>query len=212
MQGLQQRRYRKACGGRACSGGNQGLEVDAHIQGPLPSPEVGHIQVETSAPREWVKLAYIEELKKALRHHDPDVRIKVANALKELEDPRATIPLIEALDDCEEVRRDVAWALQGCADHRALPTLIQMLRDHNDSVRLWATIRLQRLGDTEAVIPLTRSLSDEYDAVRENAVIALGKIGDRRAINPLIKALDDPDSNVRTEAEYSLKEVFKIED
>jgi hypothetical protein len=33
-----------------------------YIQGPLPSPKVSHIQVETSAPREWVKMAYIEEL------------------------------------------------------------------------------------------------------------------------------------------------------
>ena len=39
-----------------------------------------------------------------------------ARALKELEDPRATMPLIEALDDeDEDVRRAVAWALSARA-------------------------------------------------------------------------------------------------
>ena len=156
-------------------------------------------------------MTYIEELAKALHHEDPEVRVRVANALKELKDPRATTPLIEALDDeCQEVRRAVAWALQNCADERALPTFIQMLRDRNDSVRLWAAFGLQRVGDETAVEALIESLEDPYDSVREQAVIALAKIGDRRAVNPLIRALEDPDCNVRMEAEFYLREAFKV--
>ena len=156
-------------------------------------------------------MAYIEDLAKALHHEDPEVRVRVANALKELEDPRATMPLIDALnDECEEVRRAVAWALQNCADKRALPTFIQMLRDRNDSVRLWAAFGLQRVGDETAVEALIESLEDPYDSVREQAVIALARIGDRRAVNPLIRALDDPDSIVRMEAEFYLREAFKV--
>ena len=64
--------------------------------------------------------------------------MRVANALKELEDPRATIPLMEALnyEENEDVRRSVAWALHWVANERVLPKLIEMLGDGNDSVRL----------------------------------------------------------------------------
>ena len=47
-------------------------------------------------------MAYMEELAKALKDDDPLTRERVANALKELEDPRATMPLVEALgNQCE---------------------------------------------------------------------------------------------------------------
>ena len=72
------------------------MEAEYHIQCPLASPEVSRIQVWTSAPREWSKMAYIEELAKALHHEDPEVRVRVANALQELEDPQATMPLMVA--------------------------------------------------------------------------------------------------------------------
>ena len=54
-------------------------------------------------------LAYVDELVKALGHEDPGVRMRVANALKELEDTRTTMPLMEALEDEDEgVRGSVA--------------------------------------------------------------------------------------------------------
>jgi len=94
--------------------------------------------------------------------------------------------LIEALDDeCEEVRRAVAWALQNCVEERGLPTFIRMLRDNIDSVKLWAAFGLQRVGDETAVEALIESLEDPYDSVREQAVITLAKIRDHRAVNPL---------------------------
>ena len=157
-------------------------------------------------------LAYIEALAQALRDEDPGTRERVVNALKQLEDPRATLPLIEALDDsCEEVRRAVAWALSWVGDERARPTLIETLGDGNESVRLWAASGLRRVGDESAVEALIEALSDSYDSVREQAVLALARIGDRRAIDPLIGALDDEDANVRMEADFSLQEAFKIE-
>ena len=157
-------------------------------------------------------MAYIEELAKALRHEDPEVRVNVANALKELKDPRATMPLIEALDDeCEEVRRAVAWALHWCADERARNTFIEMLQDCNDSVRLWAAHGLQRVGDDTAVEALIKALKDTYASVREQAIVVLAKIGDTRAIGPLTEALEDEDHRVRSTALINLREAFGVE-
>ena len=156
-------------------------------------------------------MAYIEELANALHHEDLEIRVRVAKALKELEDPRATMPLIEALDDeCEEVRRTVAWALQSCADERAIPTFIRMLRDDNDSVRLWAVFGLYRIGNETVVEALMESLEDPYDSVRVQAIVALARIGNRRAVKPLIRALDDSDVHVRKIAEFYLREAFKV--
>lgn len=156
-------------------------------------------------------MAYIEELAKALHHENPEIRVRVAKALQELEDPRATMPLIDALnDECVEVRRAVAWALQSCADERALPTFIGMLRDDNDSVRLWAVFGLVRIGDETAVEALIESLKDPYDSVRMQAIVALSRIGDRRAIDPLIEALKDDDRGVKRTAIIHLREVFGV--
>jgi HEAT repeat protein len=157
-------------------------------------------------------LAYVEELVKALRHEDPEIRMRVANALKELEDPRATMPLMEALDyeENEDVRGSVAWTLQWVADERAQPMMIEMLGDRNDSVRLWAACGLERLGDGSAVEALIEALKDNYDAVRLNSIYALGRIGDRRAVEPLKEALNDGDAFVRCEANTVLREDFGV--
>jgi len=44
-------------------------------------------------------LAYIEELVKALSHENPEIRVKVAGALKALKDVRATEPLMRAREE-----------------------------------------------------------------------------------------------------------------
>ena len=156
-------------------------------------------------------MAYMEELAKALKDDDPLTRERVANALKELEDPRATLLLIEALGDpCGDVRRAAAWALSWVGDKRAQPALIRALDDGNDSVRLWAASGLRRVGDESAVEALIEALSDPYDIMREQAVLALAEIGDRRAIDPLIKALADENTNVRMVTDQCLRETFKI--
>ena len=156
-------------------------------------------------------MAYVEELAKALRHEDPEVRVRVANALHELEDPRATMPLINALnDEFKEVRRAVAWALQSCADERAHPTFIRMLRDDNDSIRFWGIHGLNRIGDETVVEALITALKDPWDACRMQAVLALSRIGDRRAIDPLIEVLRDEDLGVKSTALVNLREVFEV--
>ena len=89
-------------------------------------------------------MAYVDELAKALRHEDPEVRVRVANALKELESPRATIPLIETLEDpCEEVRSAAALALSWVGDRRAVGPIYGALTDEDTQVRSAARFYLR---------------------------------------------------------------------
>lgn len=157
-------------------------------------------------------MAYMKELAKALKDDDPLTRERVANALKELEDPRATMPLVEALGDpCGDVRRAAALALSWVGDERAGPALIGALEDKNDSVRLWAASGLRRVGDESAVEALIKALSDPYDSVREQAVLALAKTGDNKAVKPLLEALDDKDVRVQEATRFTLRETFGVD-
>ena len=156
-------------------------------------------------------MAYVEELAKALKDDDPLTRERVANALKELEDPRATMPLVEALGDpCGDVRRAAARALSWIGDERARPAFIKALQEGDFSLRFWAVIGLQKVGNEGAVKVLLGALKDPDEGVRLQAVYALAGIGDRRAVDPLIRALHDEDAHVRMVADSNLREAFKI--
>ena len=59
-----------------------------------------------------MKMDYIQGLLTALKEADTDTRIKVASALRMLEDKRTIEGLIKALDDeCEKVRHEAIRAL-----------------------------------------------------------------------------------------------------
>ena len=157
-------------------------------------------------------MTYVEALAEGLRDEDPEVRMRVANALKELEDPQATMPLVEALKDPSgDVRSAAARALSWMGDERAQHALIEALGDGNDSVRLWAASGLRRVGDESAVLPLIGALLDPYESVREHAVQALAEIGDRRAVEPLLERLEDEDAYVKDSARDNLREAFGVD-
>ena len=157
-------------------------------------------------------MAYVIGLANGLKDEDPETRVRVAKALMALEDPRATLPLVEALGDpCGDVRRAAARALSWVGDERERPTFIKALRDGDDSVRLWAAAGLERIGDASCVDALVGALGDPYESVRNYAVQALARIGDMRAVEPLIQTLDDEDSSVRSAALVSLREDFGVE-
>jgi HEAT repeat protein len=154
-------------------------------------------------------MAYIEELAKALKQEDPETRVRVLHALKELKDPRATLHLLEAMDDCYlDVRRAAIHALSWIGDERARPALLEALRDEDYSCRLWAAIGLQRVGDEGCVEGLIGTMKDPDECVRLQAVYALAEIGDRRAVEPLLEALEDEDAHVREAARDTLRDIF----
>jgi len=132
----------------------------------------------------------------ALRYNqDPNIRIGAAETLSMIKDPRAVIPLIEALKDTDaNVRTYAILALGDLKDPRAVEPLISFLNDEDRRTEEDATRALASIGSS-AVEPLIAALKSTNANVQQNATWALGEIKDSRDIEPLIVVLNDPDCN-----------------
>lgn len=86
----------------------------------------------------------------------------------------------------------------------AVPSLIQALKDRNDSARACAAWAMREICDDRSVEGLIGALSDRSDCVRFFAADALGKLGDGRAVEPLIALLRDGSFRVQQVAARSL--------
>ena len=87
---------------------------------------------------------------------------------------------------------------------KAVPSLIEMLKDKSPEVR-WAVVNtLGEIKSTEAVRPLIEMLEDNDSNVRLNTIWALGEIKSTEAVRPLIEMLKDNDSDVRLNAILAL--------
>jgi HEAT repeat protein len=98
------------------------------------------------------------------------------------------------------VRESAAQGLGHCGDTRAVPVLIEALKDAHTAVRRRAASALVVLPDQRATGALAKlAAGDECPAVRRYATEALGWIGgaDEQAIEALISKLQDPDPDVR---------------
>ncbi len=198
----------------------------------------------------WVssRLAYknqIRKLKKSSKDTVVDTLIQrlqkkdfgpnqtVITILGDLEDKKATLPLIETLkDDNALVRWESADALCKIKDKRAIEGLLMALKDIAYPVRATAAKALEKinwqpdsveekidyyisrgkwneivkLGDA-AIDPVIEFLGNEGNPWRLLAADTLGKIGDKRAIGPLTEALQDGDEYVRKYAKAALKRI-----
>lgn len=96
----------------------------------------------------------LENFLASLKDHDSQVRQTAAEALGEMQDPRAVEPLIATLekDEDSEVRATVAWALGQIGDIRAQAMLGQALLDANDRVCQEATVALQKISQARSAI------------------------------------------------------------
>jgi HEAT repeat protein len=89
-------------------------------------------------------------------------------------------------------------------DTRAVPALVEGLKDSdadNQVFNLWA---LGSIGDTSAVPAIQQTLRAQDPAVRRTAVYVLGALKDARAIHDLQVALNDPSDDVRWNAAVAL--------
>ena len=99
------------------------------------------------------------------------------------------------------------FAAAGIESKKAVPKLIQVLSDTDESVRWMAAYALGYFADKRAVPGLIKLLSDPQPNVRLSAAYALGKIAPRDAMGPLIQTLSDPEIFVRTRAAYALSNI-----
>ena len=150
----------------------------------------------------------VEGLIKALGYEKDDkIRLAAASALGKVGDARAVEPLTAALKEKGSLWEAATWAL-GNMGAPAVESLIALLEDLDNDVRLAAVIALGQTGDSRAVEPLMETLYWNLDDnVRAAAVMALGHIGDPRAIERLTVALEDADDNVSDLAAQALAKI-----
>lgn len=94
-----------------------------------------------------------------------------------------------------EARCRAARALGEMQSRRAVPVLIQLLKDPGYSrarVHCKAAIALGKIGDRRATQPLIIALTDPEHRLRGCAAIVLGRLDDPAAIRPLEALLGDP--------------------
>ncbi len=169
--------------------------VDAGLEEPKPDPEAMLRLLESAetnqrmlATRAFCELQddrAVPHLIRLLVDPCPLVRVSAAYALGRNPSPDAVEPLIVRFDDDWNgyVRKGVVWALGNCRDRRALPTLIEALKNDISAVRLWAASSLAQMADVsyEAVVlsipPLIESMrQDPIAAVRSNCAWTLGQL------------------------------------
>ncbi len=132
---------------------------------------------------------------------------------------------MHSIDQDNEVRWEAALALGEIGDDRAIPSLVEALKDRDRFVRYGAAVALDKfqwqpdsdtlhayvhLGKQEwkemisigdaAIEPLCVALTDHDSEIREKAVRALGVIGSEKAIPAVYRSLSDGNDNVRWNA------------
>lgn len=137
-------------------------------------------------------------------NNDINLRSDAADALGEIGDPWAIVPLIASLDDAWLLKPAAINALGKIGDTRAVEPLIGYLWD--DLVGNIAADALGEIGDSRAVKPLIVALRSGSEHVQESSARALGRIGDAQAVEPLIAALRKSDA-VRNAASEALKKL-----
>lgn len=133
------------------------------------------------------------------RAEDADVREIALRALARIADPRAVVPLAEALKRAEVwLAPRIADILARHGDMVVEPMIAFLEEPSQHPARAWAANILGEVRATRAFPALVRALDDLDDEVRAKAAASLGKLGDHRAVTYLLDhLLTDPAPFVR---------------
>jgi HEAT repeat protein len=123
-------------------------------------------------------------------------------------DPEEMLPLLTAPE--AQQRMLAARAFCEIEDVRAIPSLIQLLKDNCPLVRVSATYALGRNMAPEAIAPLIAQLKDWNGFVRKGAVWALGNSRHPEVIAPLAHALKTDIPAVRLWAASALAQMATL--
>jgi len=149
-----------------------------------------------------------------LEDEDLGVRRGAVEALGKIADKCGEVDsVVSALcsvmkDEDEVVRRYAAEGLGGTEDERAVPALIEALKDETRGVPEMAAWALVKIGEP-AVPYLVETLNDQDEDVRYMAIEALGKIGNVRAVPYLIDTLKDEHTSVQYRGAEALVKIVE---
>lgn len=170
---------------------------------------------ERERPRDTTSIA-VPALIGALTDRDVDVRRAAAQALANLEDPRAVPGLIAALEDGDaQVRAYAALALGSLEDRRAVPGLLGLLKDGSVEVRRHALSALSSFPDGVPVDVVLSTMNDADPEMRQVAIsYALSHLheseedgpADPRFVAAFTRLLKDPAADIRQMAVNAVAE------
>ena len=134
------------------------------------------------------------------------VRVNIARALGQFDDPRVIKPLTNALiDPVIDVKEAAIQSLHSLENPDTAKLLFEMLKSEHAEVRNEISNVLSGFNDPMIVNKIIRSLNADHHRVRAGAARAIGKIVHPRAMTPLVKLLEDEFSDVRLEASKALE-------
>ncbi|MCG9891245.1 MAG: HEAT repeat domain-containing protein [Thermosynechococcaceae cyanobacterium MS004] len=150
------------------------LDADAALESPLDR------LVPVDNPEAEAEQPDVEEMLALLTSENVTQRMVGARAFCELQDLRATAPLIQLLaDGCPLVRVSVAYALGRNPSPEAVEPLIQQYHaDWNGYVRKGVVWALGNCRDRRALLPLIEALQNDISAVRLWAASSLGQMAE----------------------------------
>lgn len=145
----------------------------------------------------------------ALDQAPVDVARDVVALLGPIDDPRAAVSLVHALQSGRVPQSRTASALDEFP--RPIPHLIHgLLDDPNPDVRFWGCNLMRRYPETPGLRTQLETLSrDAAPHVRKASVDALARLDDRAAVPALSARLDDPVAYVRAHAVRALGAVSR---
>ncbi|MBN1169968.1 HEAT repeat domain-containing protein [Candidatus Micrarchaeota archaeon] len=145
-------------------------------------------------------------LLEALRNTENDnARNRITFTLSKIGKP-AVPELIKALND-ERINGYAAEALGRIKDARALPALINIVKNKKSKIRANAALSLGLIGDRMAVPALMAAYRENNVDLQKIIALTLGEIKDNRSVPLLVEALKHEDVNVRLMAAHSLGKI-----
>lgn len=159
----------------------------------------------------------VPQLIAQLKSDNGSIREEAAGALGEIGDKQAVSALADAMDlatsDKAMLRANykIADAFGALGDKAATPTLLKMLRAHDELLRVHAVQALDKLLDPKATADLAELVTNDRTPmlVVKHAVITLGDMRAVEAVPALAKALviERNGASVFPEASYALFQI-----
>jgi len=154
---------------------------------------------------------YLNDIRSGSSHRKFQAAYELSKSIKRGEAKRYPNLVEQVVDvyraskeDDPRVRQYLTLVLGRLGDRRAVPVLVDGLKDQVVENRIYALIALAELHDPSSVPAVMNATKDDDKDVRKTAIYALGELHDPRALPLLQSALDDRTADIRFNAALAL--------